>query len=260
MSLPTAFVINLKKRSDKRADIDNMMTNITCMDYEFVDAVERTSGTIGCALSHIKVLNLAKSKAMPAVIVMEDDNMIVDYERFNGLFPRLFSWLLDNHSRWDFFNGNPARSVIGNPKKIVWMRQELGLCKYDWGTSTNFVIYNSRIYDKFIEDKRMILTSRIDRVPIDKAINDIANKGRLTVYPFLTQHKPGFSDISQKEKNATASINESSNFIGAKLRYNHSLCGRCRNLWGSLIYKLGRLIYELGRLICKLGERLQVYY
>jgi glycosyl transferase family 25 len=73
------FYINLNKRSDRKAEIEN---ELLC--YDLLNKAERYeaiytphSGIVGCGYSHLNVLKLAKERNYQNVLILEDDFMFV---------------------------------------------------------------------------------------------------------------------------------------------------------------------------------------
>lgn len=90
------FIINLKRRNDRKM---NMINNISKLNtnYEFIDALDGTetsiikmfdeyknktniisSGHFACLLSHIKAIELAKSRKYSNIMILEDDVFFCD--------------------------------------------------------------------------------------------------------------------------------------------------------------------------------------
>jgi glycosyl transferase family 25 len=63
--------INLNKRVDRRADIENEL-NLFSLRYERFSAIEHEDGAIGCALSHLEVLKIAKKNNYKNILILED--------------------------------------------------------------------------------------------------------------------------------------------------------------------------------------------
>ena len=65
--------INLKKREDKKTYIENQLNKFE-LEYERFDAIEYpTQGNVGCSLSHLAVLKLAKERGYKNILILEDD-------------------------------------------------------------------------------------------------------------------------------------------------------------------------------------------
>lgn len=71
-----AFYINLNRRTDRRREVEQQFME-KGLDVERFPAVEYTPGTIGCNLSHIEVLKLARERKYPSVMIFEDDFQFV---------------------------------------------------------------------------------------------------------------------------------------------------------------------------------------
>ena len=88
------FIINLKRRSDRKKQIINKLNSFYLNNYEVIEAVvglepnisnqfEKLKssfstkiinpGHYGCLLSHIKVINEAKKQNLKSILVLEDD-------------------------------------------------------------------------------------------------------------------------------------------------------------------------------------------
>ena len=83
--------INLKSRTDRNKEIINELNKYN-LKGERVEAINEDDGYIGCALSHIKCLDLAIERNYEEVIILEDDfiflqnpnklNLNIDYDIF----------------------------------------------------------------------------------------------------------------------------------------------------------------------------------
>lgn len=67
--------INLDKRTDRRAQIERELetASIPPECIERFPAVERSSGILGCSLSHLEVLRRARAEGWAQVLILEDD-------------------------------------------------------------------------------------------------------------------------------------------------------------------------------------------
>lgn len=65
--------INLKKREDKQEFIENELNNYELL-YERFEAIDYIQqGNVGCSLSHLAVLKLAKERGYTNILILEDD-------------------------------------------------------------------------------------------------------------------------------------------------------------------------------------------
>ena len=93
------FVINLKRRNDRKIMIINNFNKVGITNYEFITGVDGldqnvfnkfneykknlktkiiTSGHFGCLLSHIKSISLAKQRGYSSIMILEDDVVFCD--------------------------------------------------------------------------------------------------------------------------------------------------------------------------------------
>jgi len=96
--------INLEARTDRRANVETQLPRIGLANFERFNAVKTTNGLVGCCLSHIKCLELAKKRGYEHVLISEDDILFLD----PALFVKQLNTFLANKHKWDvvIFAGN----------------------------------------------------------------------------------------------------------------------------------------------------------
>ena len=91
MNIPILY-INLDYRTDRKEEMEKILNGL---NYERVSAVKKDDGYIGCSLSHIKWIEIAKSRNYEKVIILEDDFMFKENHNFNNIeFPKEYDVLL----------------------------------------------------------------------------------------------------------------------------------------------------------------------
>jgi glycosyl transferase family 25 len=85
-----AFYINLDRRTDRRTEIEKELSD-KGIDFERFPAIEFPyQGHIGCSLSHLTVLKIARERKYESVMVFEDDfEFLVSKEEWDQLIARL---------------------------------------------------------------------------------------------------------------------------------------------------------------------------
>jgi glycosyl transferase family 25 len=86
-NLERIFYINLDKRNDRKDEIENELIN-----YNLFDKSERFSaiytpdqGILGCTMSHLAVIKLAKERKYKQILILEDDfYFVVSKEEFEN--------------------------------------------------------------------------------------------------------------------------------------------------------------------------------
>ncbi len=190
------FCINLERRTDRRIQAEEEFKKIG-LDVEFVTGVDGTKldikpmiskdatmvsrGDLGCTLSHLKVVKLAKERGYKNYLVLEDD---VEFsETFNADFE---SWMKQVPADWQmlYFGGNhdlPIIPVTENVYKIVRT------------FTTHAFAANESVYDAMIG----VLGQEDDKVDI--CISSLHCKHNCYVFrPHLAFQRAGFSDILEK--------------------------------------------------------------
>jgi glycosyl transferase, family 25 len=72
-NIDKTFYINLRKRSDRREQIEKQLNEFN-LEYERFEAIETPGfGTFGCCQSHLSVLKIAKERGYKNVLIFEDD-------------------------------------------------------------------------------------------------------------------------------------------------------------------------------------------
>ena len=182
------FVVNLARRQDRLADFDKEMARIG-LPYERFEAVDNVKNGIGCSLSHLAVLKLAKSRGYKNVLVFEDDfTLLVSPEEFwhaMRVMNEPYDVLLPAHFLQDF---EPFSDTLVKVKK---------------STSTGAFIVNESMYDKLIavwEEAvaNLIATGRHWEYACDQAWCKLQPEAAWYAFvPKLGKQRPSWSDHSQ---------------------------------------------------------------
>lgn len=93
------FIINLKRRIDRKNNMIKKLHSMNINNYEFIDAIDGTDATIidkfnnqkknfktkistsghfACLLSHIKAIEIAKNRCYTSIMILEDDVFLCD--------------------------------------------------------------------------------------------------------------------------------------------------------------------------------------
>lgn len=92
-----ALYINLENRADRRTHVEKELTKIGVNATRF-NAIKVANGAIGCSMSHLKCLQIAKENGWSHVFICEDDIQFLDPE----LFKTQLNTFLKNHpDDWD---------------------------------------------------------------------------------------------------------------------------------------------------------------
>jgi len=187
------YVINLDSRPDRWETINQVWNG--AFELTKVPAVSESPGWIGCGLSHVRIIEDAKQRGDPYVLVWEDDCM--PFRRIPSQVRTLWNEVLYKLSlcrdKWDVVTGGTT-----SVQKGAFFNQELStknVSVYDLphGLTTHWILYNSSAYDRMIEWKTL-RTPQIDVY--------LFNVFRVkVVVPFLAEQNTGYSDIESRQVN-----------------------------------------------------------
>jgi GR25 family glycosyltransferase involved in LPS biosynthesis len=157
-----AYVINLDNRPEKWERIQNDFKD-TDIEVERFAAIKHDNGHIGCGLTHVALVKMAKEKSLDSILIIEDDCKLT--KNFNNRWATIKKYLDENKDNWDIFNGgvvwptNPT--LVANLEPDIKLIQSNGPgCRY-----AHFVYINKSGYDKAIEWEPMVLEAIKDGEP-----------------------------------------------------------------------------------------------
>ena len=82
--LQHTFYINLESRKDRLEEVQVELSKIGVVGERF-NAIETKTGSIGCTMSHIRCLELAKERCYEQIFICEDDICFLDPEFLPGI-------------------------------------------------------------------------------------------------------------------------------------------------------------------------------
>ena len=91
-----AFYINLLSRPDRKQHVENQLKSIGIHADRF-NAIKMQNGAIGCSMSHLKIIETAKSNNWEHVLIVEDDILFTN----PSLFKNQFNKFLSNNKDFD---------------------------------------------------------------------------------------------------------------------------------------------------------------
>jgi GR25 family glycosyltransferase involved in LPS biosynthesis len=180
-----AFYINLDRRTDRRAEIEKELADNGIVAERF-PAIEHASGIIGCGLSHIAVLKLARERGYKSVMIFEDDFMFLDTDT---------SWKTKIPASYDIVMlayGEDMPSLIHDDtfNRVRAVR------------STSGYIVHSRFYDTLIahweDGVRMLTETGLHWIyALDKYWNELAPFCEWYLFRNkIGKQRPSFSDLA----------------------------------------------------------------
>ena len=197
-TLQRIFYINLDKRADRREQIERELRQ-----YNLYDKAERFSafhtpdqGCLGCAMSHLAVLELAKERNYQQVLILEDDfYFTVSPQEFENLLQTFFESAPDYNVC--MISYNMIQSTATNQPFIQKILEAQ--------TASGYIVHHS-FYDpliKILEEAIPLL--RQTREHWNYANDQIWKRLQPTsnwfaIVPRCGKQRDGFSDNSNKQE------------------------------------------------------------
>jgi len=91
-----AFYINLESRPDRKVHVESQLRLVGISAKRF-NAIKLANGALGCSMSHLKCLQMAKENEWPHVLICEDDITFTN----PGLFIKQCNKFLSKQKNWD---------------------------------------------------------------------------------------------------------------------------------------------------------------
>jgi len=215
-----AYVINLDSRPDRWSKMQDKFRDAP-FQLERFSAIKHENGLTGCGLSHTTIIQMAKDKNLPSVLIMEDDCKPI--KEFNNIWPKIKKWLDQNSSSWDIFIGGnsyyastiPSFDISSSSIKPICVINSNIKLYYTKLLCLHFYYLNVSGYDKFLEWKNN------KKEAIDVWPNIIKMK-IVSSLPFIATQDEDFSNINNSTANYEDIFKTSENVIASI--QNNSAC------------------------------------
>ena len=191
------FYINLETRNDRRNSIETQLTNIGLTNFERFNAIKVMDGRVGCTMSHIKCLEMAKERGYNHLLICEDDTFFLDPK----LFKTQLTTFLKNGHKWDvvLFAGNNVPPYERLDETCIAVSH----CQ----TTTCYLV-NGHYFDTLLQNMREGLDKLLKEPtnPLDYAIDrywlNLQKKDNwLLITPLTVIQREDYSDIERKRTN-----------------------------------------------------------
>lgn len=191
------FYINLESRPDRRTHIEAQLTGVGLTSYDRFNAVKLPNGRVGCTLSHIKCLELAKERGYNHLLICEDDTLFLK----PSIFQNQLNLFLQKGHPWDvvLFAGNNVPPY----KRLDETCVEVSRCQ----TTTCYLVqgaYFDTLLDNFREGLLNLLREPARHVDyaIDKYWLKLQAKDHwCLITPLTVVQREDYSDIEQRPTN-----------------------------------------------------------
>ena len=185
--------INLESRMDRKVHVENELVKLGFIGSRF-NAIKTTNGAIGCSMSHLKCLQIAKENDWDHVCILEDDIEFLDPD----LFKQQLTAFLQLHSDWDVL-------LLAGNNMLPYQYVDHTCIKVSNCQTTTGYIVKKHYYDTLIEnykkgiDLYMKNPNKPDLYSIDRYWFLLQNKDNwFLITPLSVIQREDYSDIQQK--------------------------------------------------------------
>ena len=188
--------INLESRPDRKIHVETQLSNIGLNGRRF-NAIKMKNGAIGCSISHLRCLMLAKEEKWDHVMICEDDIHFLNKD----LFIKQINMFLSSHNNWDvlLLAGNNMPPY----KKVDDCCIQVSRCQ----TTTGYLVQN-HYFEKMIENIKTGIANLLKEpelhvlYAIDKFWFHLQEKDNwFLIIPLTITQIQNYSDIEQKITN-----------------------------------------------------------
>jgi glycosyl transferase family 25 len=198
-----SFYINLASRPDRKKHVETQLQKIGIKAERF-NAIKLENGALGCSMSHLKCLEIAKKNNWSHLMIVEDDILFLNPE----LFISQLNKFLEKSQEWDviIIGGNnvpPYKEVDDTCIKV-----------FSCQTTTGYIV-NGHYFNALIENFRNGITNLL-KFPhlhvlyaIDKYWFNLQKKDNwFLIIPLTVTQREDYSDIEKKQTNYTRSMTD----------------------------------------------------
>jgi glycosyl transferase family 25 len=193
-----AFYINLESRVDRKQHVEEQLAKIGIPAARF-NAIRVNNGAIGCSMSHLKCLEIAKQNNWDHVLIVEDDILFLNPEIFKTQLNKFFK----NHSDYDVV------LIAGNNVPPYQKIDDSCVKVYRCQTTTGYIVMR-HYYDTLISNikegiqKLMRNPEKHVQYAIDKYWFKLQEKDKwFLITPLTVTQREDYSDIEKRQTNYT---------------------------------------------------------
>ena len=192
--LKNVYYINLEERKDRKELVENELNELG-WEYERFNAIKTTNGRVGCSMSHLKLIQMAKEKDLDYIVVLEDDIQFMRKTWYN----KKITEIINSDFNFDvFLLGGNLRPPIGKINEDIY--------KITKSFTTTGYIVKKHYYDTLINNIKegiQLLLKNPDGEYNSNAIDCHwmklqAKDNWLIIMPRTITQRPIYSDIEQR--------------------------------------------------------------
>jgi GR25 family glycosyltransferase involved in LPS biosynthesis len=137
--IENVYYINLENRSDRKTLVENELNSLG-WKYQRFNAIKTKDGRVGCSMSHLKLIKMAKEKNLDYIVIVEDD---IEFKRKDWYNERIKN-IMDTD--FDVF------LLAGNLRPPIFQTNYENIVKVSKSFTTTGYIVKKHYYDKLIDN------------------------------------------------------------------------------------------------------------
>jgi glycosyl transferase family 25 len=194
-SMPTMY-INLLSRVDRKEHVVSELKKIGINNPTRFNAIKMENGALGCSMSHLKCVELAKKNNYEYVFICEDDITFLNPTLFN----MQLQMFLSKHKSWDVI------LVAGN-NMVPYEAVDNTCIKVSNCQTTTGYIVKREYYDKLMENykegiQKQLKEPNVPDYKIDKYWFKLQKEDNwFLIIPLSVIQREDYSDIEKKKTN-----------------------------------------------------------
>ena len=192
------FYINLESRPDRKIHVEKQLELIGIKNPTRFNAIKLKNGAIGCSLSHLKCIEIAKENNWPYILICEDDIEFLNPELF---IKQMNGFLSSINQDWDVV------LLAGNNKSTYQEINSYCVKISSCQTTTGYIVKN-HYFNILIENIKNGIKNLIqsqfnkDLYAIDKYWFQLQKKDIwYLIIPLTVVQKEDYSNIEKKRVN-----------------------------------------------------------
>jgi len=195
--LENVYYINLEERVDRKVLVETELKKMK-WKYERFDAIKHARGIIGCCMSHLAVVEMAKEKDLDYVVILEDDIQFLQPERYNKMLIDFRNFIESNSLDYDVLL--IATNILDKVNGIIPINNYIYRVKASYSAAGYIV--KKHYYDKIIANYKEGLRLLIENPTVSGKYEfdvywiklQMVDKW-LVLYPRTVNQRESYSDI-----------------------------------------------------------------
>jgi glycosyl transferase family 25 len=195
--LENVYYINLEEREDRKVLVETELKKMR-WKYERFDAIKHERGALGCSLSHLAIVEMAKEKDFDYVVILEDDIQFLQPEKYNKMLMDFRNFVESNSLDYDVLL--IATNILDKVNGIIPINNYIYRVKASYSTAGYIV--KKHYYDKIIANYKEGLRLLIENPTVSGKYEldvywiklQMADKW-LIIYPRTVNQRESYSNI-----------------------------------------------------------------